>query len=193
MPFNDGADNDGIGNHAPKVIGFAGFSGAGKTSLVEQLITHFTKKNIKIALIKHAHHSFDIDHQGKDSYRHRKAGAHEVLISSKKRYAHMVETDKELTLDELLPKINDADMVFVEGYKLATIPKIEIYRSAHIESLSDKYSSKKHLLAKNDKNIIAIATPQQDKPLVSGLATWLDLDDVMMVADFIGNYLKVDC
>ncbi len=183
MPFNDGVGNHAMPNHAPKVIGFAGFSGAGKTTLLEQLITHFTQKNIKIALIKHAHHSFDIDHQGKDSYRHRKAGAHEVLISSHKRYAHMVEIDKELTLDELLGKINDADLVFVEGYKTENIPKIEIYRSKH--------ESAKTILAKTDKNIIAIATPQQDKQLVSGLATWLDLDDVMMVTDFIRDYLKV--
>ena len=192
MPFNDGTGNDGAGNdalpnHKLKVIGFAGFSGSGKTTLLEQLITHFTQKNIKIALIKHAHHSFDIDHKGKDSYRHRKAGAHEVLISSHKRYAHMVETDAETPLNILLSKINDADIVFVEGYKNENIPKIEIYRSKHVAS-----SSAKTILAKTDKNIIAIATPQQDKQLVSGLATWLDLDDVMMIADFISAYLKVE-
>ncbi|MCH9851892.1 MAG: molybdopterin-guanine dinucleotide biosynthesis protein B [Alphaproteobacteria bacterium] len=182
-PANDGAGNDALPNHKPKVIGFAGFSGAGKTTLLEQLITHFTQKNIKIALIKHAHHSFDIDHKGKDSYRHRKAGAHEVLISSHKRYAHMVETDAETPLNILLSKINDADIVFVEGYKNENIPKIEIYRSKH--------EAVKTILAKTDKNIIAIATPQQDKQLVSGLVTWLDLDDVMMIAGFISDYLKI--
>ena len=175
--------NEASLNHTMKVMGFAGFSGAGKTTLVEQLIRHFTRNNIKIALIKHAHHSFDIDHQGKDSYRHRKAGAHEVLISSHKRYAHMVETDEETPLNILLGKINNADMVFVEGYKTEAIPKIEIYRSAH--------ESGNSILAKADKNIIAIATPQQDKHLVSDLATWLDLDDMLMIADFISDYLKI--
>ncbi len=168
------------------LLGFAGFSGSGKTTLLEKLITYFSEKNIAIALIKHAHHSFDMDHKGKDSYRHRQAGACEILIGSEKRYAHLVELKQELTLDELIAQVNYADVIFVEGYKNAPIDKIEIYRS----------DLGKPLLVEKDSHIVAVASPQKDADKLRHKknVTWLDLDDMMMVANFITEklHLKID-
>ncbi len=102
-----------------KVFGFAGWSGSGKTTLIEQLIPRFVARGIKVSLIKHAHHNFDIDTPGKDSYRHRHAGAHEVLVSSEKRWAlmHELRGASELSLEQLIERMAPVDLLLVEGFK----------------------------------------------------------------------------
>jgi len=117
---------------APRVFGFAGWSGSGKTTLIEQLIPRFRASGLRVALIKHAHHAFDIDHPGKDSYRHRHAGCQEVLVTSGVRWALMHELggEPELSLDEAMARLSPADLVLIEGFKRSPIPKLEIYRPA---------------------------------------------------------------
>ena len=132
-----------------KIVGFAGYSGSGKTTLLEQLIPRFVARGLKVSVIKHAHHQFDIDVPGKDSYRHRQAGAAEVLLSSSQRWVLMSELrgQQEPSLFEQLKHFAPCDWVFVEGFKRSVIPKIEIWRS----------SVGKPSLYPEDPNIMAIA------------------------------------
>ena len=113
-----------------KVFGFAGWSGSGKTTLIEQLIPRLAIRAGKVSLVKHAHHAFDIDHPGKDSYRHREAGCTEVLVSSSRRYAliHELRGETELTLSEAIDRLAPCDLVLVEGFKRDRIPKLEVWR-----------------------------------------------------------------
>jgi molybdopterin-guanine dinucleotide biosynthesis adapter protein len=113
------------------VVGFCGYSGAGKTTLVEQLTKKLAQAGHRVSVIKHAHHDFDIDHEGKDSWRHRKAGAFEVVIASSRRFAKLREHEAEPTLHELIAELADCDWVLVEGFKHAAIPKIEVWRAAN--------------------------------------------------------------
>ena len=133
-----------------RVFGFAGWSGSGKTTLIEQVIAHLAADGIRVALIKHAHHRFDIDHAGKDSHRHREAGATEVMISSGKRWAimHELRGAPELSLAEVLDRLSPCDLVLIEGYKREPLPKLEVWRSA----------VGKPLLFPEDEHIIALAT-----------------------------------
>ncbi len=133
-----------------RIFGFAGWSGSGKTTLIEHLIPRFVRQGLRVALIKHAHHSFDLDQPGKDSYRHRHAGCTEVLVSSSERWAlvHEHRGDPELTLDEALARLSPCELVLVEGYKAAPLPKLEVYR----EALG------KPLLHPDDPHIVAIAS-----------------------------------
>ena len=167
-------------NNRLAILGIcAAGSNAGKTTLITQLIPELAKRNIRVSVIKHAHHQFDIDHPGKDSFSIREAGAVQTLIASGKRWALMTEMMRtpnysdEANLDELLDQINPdyADLILVEGFKQATIPKIEVYRPS-VHQL---------LLAREDKNIIAVAT---DEPLELNIAT-LDLNNISAIADFI--------
>lgn len=114
------------------VFGLAGLSGAGKTTLAEKLIALFTARGLNVASIKHAHHNFDPDQPGKDSWRHRKAGSRQMIISSSKRRVKFTETPDgtEADLNTLLGELSPADIVLVEGYKTIDFPKIEIYRQA---------------------------------------------------------------
>lgn len=155
------------------VFGFAGWSGSGKTTLIEQLIPCFTHQGLRIALIKHAHHDFDIDHAGKDSWRHRKAGASQVLISSGRRWAlmHELEDAAEPTLAEHVARLGPCDLVLVEGYKHEAIPKLEIHRPA----------LGKPLLAPGDHHIVAIAS---DEAISSPLPRF-DLNHTEQIATFI--------
>ena len=131
------------------ILGISGWSGSGKTTLIKKIIPILNKKGIKVSTMKHGHSGFDLDHPGKDTFLHRKAGAKEVLISSDKRFAIIHEYDeKELELDALINKMSPTDLILVEGWKKENIKKIEVYRPA----------LKKPLLARNDKNIIAIAS-----------------------------------
>ncbi len=116
-----------------KVIGLAGWSGAGKTTLLTQLIPIFTADGLRVSTIKHAHHKFDVDVPGKDSWRHREAGATEVLVASGRRWALMHELRKapEPRLTELLEKMTKVDLVVVEGFKADSHPKIEVHRVAN--------------------------------------------------------------
>ncbi|PKO35521.1 MAG: molybdopterin-guanine dinucleotide biosynthesis protein B [Betaproteobacteria bacterium HGW-Betaproteobacteria-7] len=162
-----------------KIIGFAGWSGSGKTTLVERLIGLIENRGLVVSLIKHAHHEFDIDYPGKDSYRHRHAGCREVLITSANRWAvmHELRGRAELTLDEALAQMAPCDLVLVEGFKRAPIPKIEIWRG----------DTGKPLLFPNDPHIVAIAS---DRPVATTLPQ-LDLNDPSAVADFILERLSL--
>jgi molybdopterin-guanine dinucleotide biosynthesis adapter protein len=140
-----------------KVFGFAGWSGSGKTTLIERVIGHLTSQGVRVSLIKHAHHEFDIDQSGKDSYRHRAAGASEVLISSANRWALMRELrgEPELSLRQAIARFSPCDLVLVEGYKREAIPKIEVWRA----------ELHKPLLFPVDPSILALAA---DDPLPTG-------------------------
>jgi molybdopterin-guanine dinucleotide biosynthesis protein B len=133
-----------------RVFGFAGWSGSGKTTLIEQVVPKLVARGIRVSLIKHAHHRFDVDRPGKDSYRHRHAGCSEVLVTSRERWAlmHELRGGRELTLAETLARLSPCDLVLIEGYKAAPIPKLEIWRPA----------AGKSLLYPRDPHIIAIAT-----------------------------------
>lgn len=156
-----------------QVFGFAGWSGSGKTTLIEQLIPRFGSLGLTVSLIKHAHHEFDVDQPGKDSYRHRVAGCHEVLVSSAVRWAQMHELRgaPELSLAQAVQRLSPCDLVLIEGFKTAAIPKLEVYRG----------SVGKPLLHPGDPHIVAIAT---DEALVTPLPRF-DIGDVAGIADFI--------
>lgn len=162
-----------------KVIGFAGWSGSGKTTLIEQVITLLEARGLAVSLIKHAHHEFDVDHPGKDSWRHRHAGCREVLITSATRWAvmHELRGRDELTLNEALAQLSPCDLVLVEGFKREPIPKIEIYRA----------ELGKPMIFPDDPNIIAVAS---DAPVATDLPQ-LDLNQPAAVAAFIVERLSV--
>jgi len=157
-----------------KVLGIAGWSGAGKTTLLEKLIPLLISRGLRVSTIKHAHHHFDVDVPGKDSYRHRAAGASEVLVSSAKRYAllHEHRGAAEPTLSELLGRLSLVDLVLVEGFKREGHAKIEIWR----ESVG------KPLLQPDDPAIIAVACDAEPPHLT---APRLDLSNPDAIADFI--------
>ncbi len=159
-----------------RVFGFAGWSGSGKTTLVEQLIPQLRAKGLVVSLIKHAHHEFDIDQPGKDSHRHREAGCQEVLVTSAARWAlmHELRGTQELSLDVALTRISPCDLVLVEGFKRASIPKLEVYRA----------SVGKAMLHPGDENIVAVAT---DGPLSTSLPVF-DLGNVAPIAAFIAEH-----
>mgnify|MGYP001103429860 FL=1 len=133
-----------------RIFGFAGWSGSGKTTLVEQLVPRLVGRGLKVSLVKHAHHRFEVDRPGKDSYRHRHAGCTEVLVTSKERWAlmHELRGDAELTLANALARLSPCDLVLVEGYKRHALPKLEIYRP----------TLGKPLLHPGDANIVGLAT-----------------------------------
>jgi molybdopterin-guanine dinucleotide biosynthesis protein B len=137
-----------------RIFGFAGWSGSGKTTLIEQVIPRITARGLTVSLIKHAHHRFEFDQPGKDSYRHRHAGCAEVLITSGTRWALMRELrgEPELTLEGALARLSPCDIALVEGYKHYPIPKLEIWRVA----------VGKPLLFPVDPHILAIATDSPD-------------------------------
>ena len=164
------------------LIGFAAFSGTGKTTLLRQLIPALKLKNLNIAVIKHAHHNFDIDIPGKDSYEIRQAGAQQVLVSSSRLMALMevqVNEVHEPRLAELIPRLNltRLDIILVEGFKHENIPKIELHRP----------SLAKPLLHSDDTNIIAIAS---DTPLtLSSTIDQLDLNNIDAIAHYLQNFI----
>jgi molybdopterin-guanine dinucleotide biosynthesis protein B len=159
------------------VFGFAGFSGSGKTTLIEQLIPLFTGRGLRVSLIKHAHHTFDVDQPGKDSYRHRQAGAQEVLISSSRRWAlmHELRGQAEPSLDALIERMSACDLLLVEGFKRAAMPKLEVFRKAVGEAP----------LHPHDAQIVAVAT---DAPMQAPIPV-LDLNQPAAICEFILEYL----
>lgn len=163
-----------------KVIGIAGYSGSGKTTLIEKVIPLLVAEGLRVSLIKHAHHEFDVDQPGKDSYRHRHAGCTEVLVSSPKRWAlmHEMRGAAEPPLQEQLKRFSPCDVVIVEGYKSEPIPKIEVHRR----------DARAPLLYPQDESVVAIAT---DEPLDTALPQ-LALDDPAAVARFVVHYLGLD-
>jgi len=156
-----------------KVYGVVGYKNAGKTGLMERLVIEITGRGFSVSTLKHAHHSFDVDHPGKDSYRHRHAGAHQVLLSSRTRWALMTEMrgDVEAPLADLLTRLNPVDLVLVEGYKRDTHAKIEAYRSV----------TGNPLIARDDATIRAVAS---DTALDISQPVF-DLNDTAAIADFI--------
>lgn len=162
-----------------KVFGIAGYSGSGKTTLLEKLIPCFTARGLKVSVIKHAHHGFDIDRPGKDSYRHREAGASEVLLSCHDRWALMHErrSEGEIGLDELLGRLAPCDLVLIEGFKQEPVAKLEVYRPEN---------DKPPLFPERD-DIVAVAT---DAAIETALPC-LPLNDVERIADFIMNHLQL--
>ena len=166
-----------------KVFGFAGWSGSGKTTLIEQVISHLATVGVRVSLIKHAHHQFDVDQPGKDSHRHRLAGASEVLISSANRWAlmHELRGAQELSLAELVSQVSCCDLVLVEGFKLEPIAKLEIWRA----------TLGKPLLFPTDPNILALAT---DDPLPGSLREpglpCFGLSAVAQIAEFVMQHAQ---
>jgi molybdopterin-guanine dinucleotide biosynthesis protein B len=153
-----------------KVIGLAGWSGAGKTTLLTRVIPHLRERGLRISVIKHAHHTFDVDVPGKDSWRHREAGAEEVLVSSGHRWAlmHELRGAREPRLPELLKKMSPVDLVIVEGYKNEPHRKIEVYRA----------DNGKPFLFPDDAGIVGIVS---DVAVETVLPT-AHLDDIPAVA-----------
>ena len=163
-----------------KVYGVTGWKNSGKTGLMERLVAEFRARGLSVSTIKHAHHSFDVDHAGTDSFRHRAAGAGQVLLASSRRWALMSELQgaAEPALPELLARLDPCDLVLVEGYKTATHPKIEAHRAA----------TGQDLIAPCDASIRAVASDQAldlDRPV-------FDLDDTSAIADFIAAELKLE-
>ena len=157
-----------------RVFGLAGWSGSGKTTLMTALIPLFVARGITVSTIKHAHHAFDVDQPGKDSWRHRQAGASEVMVVSERRWAlmHELRSEPEPDLDQLLPRMTPVDLLLVEGFKRYPHPKIEVFRP----------SLGKPPLHNDDRFVVAVASdeelPEMQLPL-------LPLENPTAIADFI--------
>ena len=156
-----------------RIYGVVGWKNAGKTGLMERLVTEITGRGISVSTVKHAHHSFDVDHPGKDSHRHRIAGATEVLLSSRNRVAlmHELRDAPEPSLADLLARLSPVDLILVEGYKRDTHPKVEAHRAV----------TGNPLIAPDDPTVRAVASDTAldlDRPV-------FDLDDTVAIADFI--------
>ena len=166
-----------------RVFGFAGWSGSGKTTLIEQVIPRLVARGLTVSLIKHAHHSFDLDQPGKDSHRHRNAGCSEVLVTSGVRWALLRELrgEAELTLPQALARLSPCDLALIEGYKAYPIPKLEIWR----ESVG------KPLLHPQDPHIAAIATDHPES-FAGGRIPAFALDALDEIATFIHMHASHD-
>lgn len=156
-----------------RIYGIVGFKNAGKTGLMERLVTEISGRGHTVSTLKHAHHTFDVDQPGKDSHRHRVAGAHQVLLSSGTRWALMTElrNRSEPPLADLLTQLAPVDLVLVEGYKRDSHPKVEAFRA----------ETGNPLIARDDDSVRAVASNTQlqlDRPV-------FDLDDTRAIADFI--------
>jgi molybdopterin-guanine dinucleotide biosynthesis protein MobB len=157
-----------------RIIGLAGWSGSGKTTLITKLIPRLIERGVKVSTLKHAHHGFDLDQPGKDSFFHRAAGATEVIISSAKRWAilHELREEPEWDLRALVGKMSPVDLVLVEGFKRDAFPKLEIHRAANGKSL----------IHPEDPHVVAIASdialPQANVPVI-------DLNDIEAIADLL--------
>lgn len=161
------------------VFGITGWKNAGKTGLMERLVVEIIGRGYTVSTLKHAHHTFDVDHPGKDSHRHRIAGASQVLLASTERWALMNEHrgTQEPSLPELLAKLDPVDLILIEGWKRDSHPKIEAWRA----------ETGNPLIAPNDPTILAVASDiglEIDRPV-------FDLDDTAVVADFILDYLDL--
>ena len=163
-----------------RIIGFAGWSGAGKTTLLSRLVPVLVSRGLRISTLKHAHHRFDVDQSGKDSFQHRMAGASEVLVASAHRFAlmHELRGADEWSLAQLLTKLSPVDLVLIEGYKRERHPKIEVFRA----------ENGKPALHPDDSHIRAIATDQ----LFPGVGLpQVSLDDIDAIADLALQFATV--
>ena len=157
-----------------KILGLGGWSGAGKTTLMAKLIPELVGRGITVSTMKHAHHGFDVDQPGKDSFVHRAAGATEVLIGSEKRWAlmHELRAEVEPSAVDLAKHMTPVDLLLIEGFKREPHDKLEIYRA----------ENGKPLLANQDRSYVAILT---DSPVADAKVPVIDLNDVRAIADFI--------
>lgn len=164
-----------------RVFGLAGWSGSGKTTLVTRLVPAFTRRGLSVSTLKHAHHDFDVDQPGKDSWRHRQSGATEVMVSSDRRWAlmHELRGAPEPKMEELLRRMSPVDLVLVEGYKRGDHPKLEVFRA----------SLGKTLLAPEDDSIVAIAS---DAPVAASRLPFFALSDIGAIAEFIIAYCRIE-
>lgn len=156
------------------MLGITGWSGSGKTTLITKLIPLLAQRGIRVATLKHAHHAFDVDQPGKDSYEHRKAGACEVIVSSARRWVqmHEVGSGMEATLPQLLRRLSPCDLVLVEGFKSERHPKMEVFRAA----------VGKTPLHPQDRRIVAIAS---DQPFPGAGVPVVDINDIAAVGDIV--------
>ena len=157
-----------------RIIGLAGWSGSGKTTLITKLIPRLTAHGLRVSTLKHAHHGFDLDQPGKDSFMHRTAGATEVIVSSARRFAvlHELRDEPEWNLPALVGKMSPVDLILVEGFKRDAFPKIEIHRVAN----------GKPLIHPDDPHIVVIAA---DTALPQATVPVIDLDDIDAIADLV--------
>lgn len=157
-----------------RILGIVGWSGSGKTVLITKLIPLLAGRGLRVATLKHAHHAFDVDQPGKDSYEHRKAGAGEVIVSSSRRWVQMQEVGNraEATLAELLRRLSPCEIVLIEGFKTERHPKMEVYRRANGKSP----------LHPGDSRIVAIAS---DQAFPDASVPVVDLNDLPAVADLV--------
>ena len=174
-----------MSSFAYPVIGFSAYSGTGKTTLIEKVIADLTARSFVVSSIKHTHHHFDIDRPGKDSYRHREAGVREILLVSDQRWVlmHELHTSREPSIQEQVSHLSPCDLVVVEGFKNAEIPKIELWRAEHEPCISQPCK------ANTDLNVQAIAIPGGHKadrqPELHRDIQILDLDNHIEIADYI--------
>ncbi len=156
------------------VIGVVGWKNNGKTTLVTRLVAHLVGRGLRVSTVKHAHHSVDVDQPGKDSHRHREAGATEVVLATARRWVliHELREEAEPPLEDLLAKMAPADLVIVEGFKRFPHPKIEVHRKARGTPL----------IAREDRSVLAVAS---DEPLPDLDRPVFDLDAIAEIADFI--------
>ncbi len=165
-----------------KVMGISGWSGSGKTTLVTRLLPVLVARGLRVSTVKNAHHEFDVDTPGKDSYEHRAAGASEVLVASARRWALMHEyreaAEPEPHLDALLARLGEADLVLVEGFKHEPHDKIEVCREG----------SRREPLYPGDRSVVAVAS---DRPLPDANRPVLDLNDTQVIADFICRHCSL--
>ena len=164
-----------------KRFGIAGWSGSGKTTLVRRLLPELIGRGIAVSTVKHAHHDFDVDRPGKDSYEHRMAGAKEVLVASSVRWAlmHEIRGEIETSLDDLVERMTPVDLLLIEGFKSESYHKLEVHRP----------SIGKKLLCVDDADVVALAS---DAPVEGTNLRVLDLDNVTEIADFIISHCGLD-
>ncbi len=161
------------------VFGVAGWSGSGKTTLIEKMLPLLTARGLRVATVKHTHKDFDFDKPGKDSWRHRQAGADEVMIAAPKQWTlvHQVQDHAETGLAHLLSRMSVSDLVLVEGFKREAIPKLEVHRAVLGKSL----------IAPEDPHIVAIAS---DAPVATALPCF-DLNDAVAIAAFVVGHCRL--
>jgi molybdopterin-guanine dinucleotide biosynthesis protein B len=166
-------------SRSPRIFGIAGWSGSGKTTLLIKLIPVLVARGLKVATLKHAHHAFDVDLPGKDSYEHRRAGASEVIVSSSGRWVQIHENagEREPTLAGLLARLSPCDLLLIEGFRRERYPKLELYRA----------EVGKPLLHPGDPHVLAVAATG---PMPDVKIPVIDLDDVAAIADFVCDHAQ---
>ena len=168
-------------NKAQKIFGISGWKDSGKTTLTAALVAEMTNRGLSISTVKHAHHEFDVDQPGTDSFKHRQSGAQEVMLSSSKRFAlmHEITADEdEPDLAELVAKMKPVDLILVEGFKFADFPKIQVIRA----------KSRKNAGVEEIKNVIAMVS--DDLESIADPRPVFHIDDIKNIADFIMDYIK---